>query len=183
MDTVSTEAAITNLMTVPIEKGRIFITVTNKAQTVREEISVLFQEIKVGETITVKQGVPLTKTFYYEDIKFFFELVEINFRGALTTTVQTAAATYTYLATRTETHLTSYTTAYYITSEPQTFLNLNTLALVLSAFAITAIVAVALASRKRQTDATTGLKPCAKCGFQLPSDATYCSECGEKQAD
>jgi hypothetical protein len=60
------ELRITNLMTARVERGTLFLYLENPEKTAREEFVVPFSEIKPSDTITVKQGIGITKTFYHE---------------------------------------------------------------------------------------------------------------------
>ena len=88
--------AVTNLINVGIEGGRISFRVSNLAETVSDSALVNFGKVKVGETIYVKQRVFLSNSYYRGNVKVTPVKVEISCEGVVT---QVPFATYVYTQT------------------------------------------------------------------------------------
>jgi len=201
------EVRITNLMSLPIIKGKIVYLVFNSARTVTEEAFATFFEIKPSDTILLKATYLVTKRFPIGDTYYSFERAEVECAGI---TTEMPFATYTYSQRFTETHLRTYTSAYtkvstILTEELSAFLNTQTI-LVLVVVAAVAVAAVVFVKIRKPsappapptvpltpaaqppvtqtpsppvTQAT--IKYCMICGGELPSTASHCTKCGTKQ--
>jgi ribosomal protein L40E len=99
-----------------------------------------------------------------------------------------AAATYTLTRTQTNTYVATYIATLTV-SELQVFFGSTSgfLLLLVFVFVVTWMVMWGLSKRKgsalakKEEQGRSSSTACVKCGYQLPVDAEYCSECGRKQ--
>lgn len=97
---------VTNLMSVPVEKGNILFRISNLAETVSDEVVVAFGEVKPGRTIRVDQGVSLYYAYSAKDVKVTPIRVEMSCNTVIQIPVtpilvQNYVSTVEYLYTRT----------------------------------------------------------------------------------
>jgi len=204
------EATITNLMEVPVKKGKVIYLIYNGARTITEEVFAPFWEIKPGETVELKQGVPVLKTWVLGDSYYRFQRAEIDCAGV---TTEVPFATYTSLQRFTETNVKTYSSTYtkvstFSIEELSAFLNTQTI-LVLVVVAAVAVAGVVFVKMRKPSappaPPTVPLTPAAQppvtqtpsppvtqaaikkycmiCGGELSSTAGYCTKCGAKQAN
>ena len=190
------EVRITNLMNLPIIRGKIVYLVYNSARTVTEEAFVTFSEIKPSETILVKERYLVTKRFPVGDAYYSFQRAEVECAGI---TTDTPFATYTYSQRFTEAHLRTYTSTYtrvstFSIEEPSPFMSPQMI-LVLVAVAAVAVAAVVMAMRRRGRAAPAPSVPtptitppplrgerfCINCGSPMPLEVAFCPKCGAQQ--
>jgi len=110
---------------------------------------------------------------------------------------KSAVAATTIYSMRTETHIV-FSTLTYVSSitQPEPSIGVSPWTIIMPAvIAIAILVTVFLLNRRRRPALPRTpllaekkemvlmptVKPCVRCGFQLPVDAEYCSECGQKQ--
>lgn len=180
------EAKITNLMNNLIKRGRIIYLVYDMARTVTEEALVPFWEIKVGETIEVKQGVPITKKFTAGDAYYVFLRAEIECAGI---TIQAPFATYTYSQRYTETLGKTYASTFtqvstFSIEEPSLFLNAQTMLVLVAVAAVAVVAVIVLKMRKPSAPPPPQGQPsrqvCSSCGATVEVGSEFCHNCGKK---
>jgi len=183
---IQVSAELTNLMSVPIEKGKIVLLVKNLEGTVTEEALSVFWEIRVGETITIRQGIPISKTFYHEKTMISFVMSEINCKG---TSMEVPFATYTSSQRFTETHLKTYASAYtkvstFSIEEPSPFMSPQTILALVAVAAVAVVAVVILKMRKPSTQPPPQSQPskqvCSSCGAVIEVGSEFCHNCGKK---
>lgn len=180
------DGRITNLMNEPVEKVSIVLLFTNKDKTLSEETTLDFISIpaKMSEGFQ-RKTVPLTKKFLLGDAYYRILRTVIVYKGIIY--VDMPADTYTFSRTGTSTYVATYVATYTL-SDVQTFLS-SSGAILLLVVVAGAIVAVVVFTRRKapapaireEMRPKPSTKVCVKCGCQLPVDAEYCSECGQKQ--
>nr|MDO8135245.1 hypothetical protein [Candidatus Njordarchaeum guaymaensis] len=178
---------ITNLLSAPVQKGKIILNVRNLEGTVTEEALAPFWELKVGETIKINQGVPLTKAFYKDKIKIEFVRAEINVSGLVT---DVPIATYTLFATQTEALVRTYTSTYITTGiyeiqQPFIFGATEILAVVILVGVLVVVLAymkLRAAGRVSPQDQQAFVqgRVCSGCGTTLEANEDFCPNCGRK---
>jgi ribosomal protein L40E len=187
--------------------GKVRYLVSNLAGTKSEEIVVPFETTGYGlgwewNSVCATKGMTiyLGSSFYHNDVQFTFKMTEMACSGNImipVATYTTAVSRYrgfyrtTYTATQvlTRTLMNVYATTYTATFSPdelQEFFTSGGVAVLSLVIAgVIAVLFVVFLKRKGRFQgkmpATLGTKPCVRCGYLLPTDAEYCSECGEKQ--
>jgi len=189
------ESSITNLLKAPVEEGSIVLLVSNRAETVKEEVKAPFGKISPGETLALNVGIQtFTRNYYHGDVKILFVRVEIASTGVAT---DLPIATYTYIKTQLETSLRTFTTAHTITKAyeiQEPFSDGVTgilLGVILAGAAVTVLAYMKLrrpsppaqdvSITAPESSQAFAKKFCMICGEELSSTAGNCTRCGAKQ--
>ena len=178
------DGKITNLMNVRIEKASIILFLYTKDQKVTDEISFDFYSIPaMGTESFSEKNVPVKKGFDLGDVYLdITKTVIVYEKGVI---IETPVA-YTFAVTRTYTYMTTHTTTLTLSEVEVFFRSIGGVLLLLVTAAVIAIVVLTRRKRhgpemKAEMPTKPSTKTCVKCGHQLPVDAEYCSECGQKQ--
>jgi hypothetical protein len=183
---IRVKAKLTNLLTVPIEKGKIFLLVTNLERTVKVEALAVFWEIKVGETIDMEQGIPIASgQFWHQKTRITLVRAEINCQPILK---EVQVATQTYSKTLTESLVRTYTGIFTTTVpyETQETFMLGGTGIVVAVVAVGVAVAILVYVRTRKgahiiAPTPVAMKYCINCGTSIPEQAKRCAKCGATQ--
>jgi len=117
VDRIYGDVTIANLLNIPVDRGMMYLSVSNVEGTVTEEVATAFVAVKVGETISVTVSVPVTKTYYHEKIRISFLRADLHCGAGMTTMVPTA--TYTYSGTQTHTYVRIYILQFTVQEPPR----------------------------------------------------------------
>lgn len=147
------EAKVTNLMSVPIRKGKIVYLLHNRARTVTEEATATIGSTMPMETVQVTHRFIATSRLPADDAYYSFLRAEAECAGI---TTRVPFSTYTSSQRFTETHLRTYTSTYekvstFSIEEPSPFLNAQTMLALVAVAAVIAVAVVVLKMKKPLT--------------------------------